>query len=160
MVREETIRDITSFGGLPLYLAMGVFFLFIGEALLAVRLAAGLIIGYAVVVFFRAAYFKERPKAQKYSNFIYKLDASSFPSLHALRSAVLWPLIALSYGMAALYVLAAVIIIAVAWTRVRQKRHYPVDVGFGALFGLLIAYGVFSLVTEAAIPAFLGIAGV
>jgi membrane-associated phospholipid phosphatase len=154
MVREETIRDITSFGGLPFYLAIGFFFLFTGKAVLAVQMAGGLILSYAVTVLFRIAYFKQRPEPQKYTNFLYKLDASSFPSLHSIRSAALWSLMALSYEIAALYVLSAVIIIAVAWTRVKQKRHDPVDVSFGVLFGLLIAYGVFSLVTPGFVSAY------
>ncbi len=148
MVREETIRDITSFGGLPLYIAIGFFFLFTGSPVLAVQLAAGLIFAYIITVFCRTVYFKQRPVPQKYANKFYKLDASSFPSLHALRSAVLWTLVALSYNAAALYVIAAVVIVTVAWTRIQQKRHDKVDVSFGVLFGLLIAYAVSLAVTQ------------
>ena len=155
MVREETLRDITSFGGLPFYLALGFMFLLTGKAVLAVQMAAALVVGYAVTVFFRTVYFKKRPSEQNYTNFLYKLDASSFPSLHSLRGAMLWALIALTFNVAALYVMAAVIIVAIAWTRVKQKRHDPIDVSFGVIFGLLIAYGVFTLVSQQFIAVWL-----
>jgi membrane-associated phospholipid phosphatase len=141
-MREDWMRDISGLGGLPIYLVAALTAFAIGEKSLAYQLAAGLGFGYLATVLIRLAWFRKRPEAQKYKNWLEKIDASSFPSLHAMRSAVFWSLLALFFNQIALYLAFAVVIISIAWTRVWLKRHHPSDVAAGLAIGLALAYFV------------------
>ena len=79
-MREEFLRDLSSFGGMPIYLVVMTLAFFYNQLLLS-QLFFGLISAYAITTFFRITYFKNRPEKQKYKNWLERIDASSFPSL-------------------------------------------------------------------------------
>ncbi len=137
-MREEHFRDITSFGGMPLYLVvMFIFFIFKNYAILS-YLGFGLVAAYAITLFFRIAYFKQRPERQKYKNWLEKIDAGSFPSLHAMRGALLAVIMSVFFSNIILTILFAGLAIGVAVTRVFLKRHDPIDSGVGLIIGFII----------------------
>ena len=139
-MKEDWMRDISGLGGLPIYLVAFIVAFVLGERSLAYNLAAGLGFGYLITVILRAVWFRQRPEAQKYRNILEKIDASSFPSLHSMRSAVFLSLLAIFFNQIALYIVFAVVILSIAWSRFWLKRHYLSDIVAGLLIGLGIAY--------------------
>ncbi|MBI5332066.1 MAG: phosphatase PAP2 family protein [Candidatus Aenigmarchaeota archaeon] len=140
LIKKDNYRDFSAFGGLPIYIMILMILYTIGEMPALKQLAAGLVIAYIITVFFRVFYFKQRPEKQKYKNFIEKIDAGSFPSLHAMRSAILGVVLASYFANVLLTVIFALCIIGVAITRVLLKRHDPVDVSAGMGIGLAVGF--------------------
>ncbi|MBI4895017.1 MAG: phosphatase PAP2 family protein [Candidatus Aenigmarchaeota archaeon] len=137
-MREEHFRDITSFGGMPLYLVVMFVFLIFKNYQILSYLGFGLVAAYIITVFFRVVYFKKRPEKQKYNNWLQKIDASSFPSLHAMRGALLAVIMASFFANIFLTILFVALATGVAVTRVFLKRHDPIDSGVGLFTGFAI----------------------
>lgn len=140
MQKREFLEDVKAFGGLPIYLVLIVLFFILGYKTMSVRLAIGLFLAYALTSSIRFLFFKERPDKQKYRGFAQKIDASSFPSLHAMRASCLAVLIILFFSNMWITCIAIIAAISVALVRVLQKRHYSADVIAGLIFGVIIAW--------------------
>lgn len=138
-MREENIRDISSLGGNPVYVAVAVLFWLFGYPQVAYQLAAGLALCYLTTTILRIAFFRQRPKKQQFRNVLEKIDASSFPSLHSMRAAVLSTAIAMFFSQPAVWLLAAVTAASVAATRVMLMRHHRTDAIAGLIIGAAIA---------------------
>ncbi len=135
---DDNYRDISAFGGLPAYILALIIFFVLGNMLVSVQLAAGLILAYAATSFLRIVYFKERPRKQGYKNWWQKIDASSFPSLHSMRSAVLGIVLAGFFNNIILYFVFGLAVAGVVVTRVLLKRHDKIDSAAGLLIGIVI----------------------
>lgn len=138
MYKEEIWQDIKGLSGVPFFVVIIIIAFLLQEKTLACQLIIGLALAYAVTAVIRLAYFKRRPDKQGYHNFIEKIDASSFPSLHAMRAAVLATILSAffeSFWFTPLFALAAV---AVAASRVMTKRHDVNDVLAGLIFGVIV----------------------
>ena len=75
----------------------------------------------------------------------------SFPSGHTQGTASFWGAIAIYFKKNYMYVISALIIVLVAISRLYLGVHYPKDVLFGAIFGILtssIAYKLFNKVNN------------
>jgi len=138
---EEMLKDVSAFGGLPLYVAVTalVYFIDIG---LAMRLGLGLVAAYFVTIIIRALYFKERPKPRKYKNIIEKIDASSFPSLHTIRVTVLVVILGNSLVHPVQQLVLGLSWLGVCGMRIKLDKHHASDVLGGAFLGLLVASSV------------------
>ena len=139
MFKEELLQDIKALGGFPLYAIAIVVSFFFGWVELSAQLLVGIILAFGVTVGIRMVSFKRRPDGQPYRNFLGKIDAASFPSLHSMRSSVLAALLAIHFGNLALTVLLVLYAVAVAASRVLLKRHYIADVVAGLILGVLVA---------------------
>ena len=140
MYKEELLQDIKGLSGVPVFVVLIISFLLVGNRVLALQLLIGLILAYAVTSIVRIIYFKRRPDNETYGNFIEKVDASSFPSLHAMRAGVLATI--LSFWFSQLTIIFVVCAIAVAASRVVTRRHYVSDVVVGLILGAVIGFGV------------------
>jgi len=138
MVFKENFKDISSFGGLPLYIFVSLLFLSLGFMEEFYQLIISLFIVYVVFFVARSVYFKERPKKQKYTNWLEKIDANSFPSAHALRATVLGLIILTFFSNIYVNLLILVFIFLEGFMRVKLKQHYWSDVIFGWIFGVVI----------------------
>ena len=124
--------------GVPFFVVIILISFLLKEKMLAHQLIVGLILTYAITSVIRLMYFKRRPDKQTYRNIVEKIDASSFPSLHAMRAAVLATILSAffeNFWLTPLFALAAV---AVAVSRVMTKRHDVSDVLAGLIFGVII----------------------
>src|SRR3989338_1746636 len=121
--KNDFFRDLTSLGSLWLYLVVILYFLFIQNYALLKNLVIGLGLIYLIVVIIRAFYFKERPKKYSYNSFIERLDASSFPSLHAARAAFLFVNLAAFLNNPIFFVLSIILILMVAYSRIYMQKH-------------------------------------
>lgn len=129
-------RDITSLGGMPFYLIIILITLSLKEYLLTYKLIFGFIISFIFIALIRTFYFKDRPNKEKYSNYLEKLDASSFPSLHATRSIFLALLLTNTNKLFSLIII--IIALIVVYSRIYIKKHDIIDVFFGSILGFII----------------------
>jgi len=143
MVFKENFRDISSFGGLPLYIVMMLVFLLIGIYDIFYQLLFGLGVIYVMFFGVRSIYFKERPKKQKFKNWLQKIDANSFPSAHVLRATVLGIIIANFLSNVYVSLIILIVVILTGFSRVKLRQHFWNDVIFGWIFGFVI--GVLSV---------------
>jgi len=129
-------RDITSIGGNTFSIFLIILFIFI-NILTSVELILNFIFVWIIVIAIRMIYFKERPDKENYFNFLTKIDASSFPSVHSSR--IVYTLLVLMPFYQNTFILwfAGVITFLVCYSRIYLKKHYLVDVVFGIILGLI-----------------------
>ena len=149
MPLREVIQDAGFLGSLAAYVLVTLLALFVGntENILppssafevATELLFALILLYVIVSIIRLFYFKKRPDSQKFSGFLTKIDASSFPSMHAARSTVLasvvWQLFSFSWSAG---IILGLFVLLTGFSRVYGKRHYWSDVIAGWIIGGIV----------------------
>ena len=82
-------RDITSLCGSFFFVLLILLTLALSMQLLALKLIFGFILAWLVIIIVRLIYFRNRPKKESHSNVFERIDASSFPSMHATRATFL-----------------------------------------------------------------------
>jgi len=132
------MSDITSLGGIPLYLVAMFLFLFSGQGHVFIFLTLGLILIYAIASSIRWFWFKKRPDKQKYKNWLQRIDASAFPSLHSARAAFLAAAVFWYYQNLSLLLILLVAVFGVGYTRVYLNRHDWKDVIGGYVVGAAV----------------------
>ncbi len=135
-------RDFTSFAGLSFSLLILTLFFFV-DFVLAKKLLSALIIAYSIVILIRSFYFKHRPKKEGYKNFFEKLDASSFPSLHSCRAAILFFLFSSFFKNIGVTSILFIVMLASVYSRIYLKKHDWVDVLAGFALGIAISLWIF-----------------
>ena len=142
MPLDDTIHDIGALGGLPFFLLMTALIALgrDGWLPLLITLLLGLVACFTVTAAIRWLWFRQRPVPQQHSNWFQRIDASSFPSLHAMRAAFLATVIIILARFSIAVVVASVLVtVAVCWARVRMKKHHISDVVVGAVLGVIMA---------------------
>ena len=133
---KEWARDITSLAS-PILLLF-VPFIILGAnstyGFLLLLLLINEIIGSLIKYFFH----KPRPDGQEYKGILEKIDAGSFPSLHASRITIVY-LTLFSY-VTDIYIQVALLfmMIAVMISRVLLKRHFITDIVGGFVIGAVL----------------------
>jgi membrane-associated phospholipid phosphatase len=138
---KEWVRDWTGFGS-PLVLGFVASIIYNISTVQYWILIATWGFNEVFLSFIKLIFFKNRPRAEKYTTVLSKIAASSFPSIHASRLAVL-----LGYSIntgirADILIMLAVAVIIVGWTRVVIRKHDWIDVTVGWVFGLALGYAV------------------
>lgn len=136
--KNDLIRDITSFGSLFTYLLLVLIVLLQKNYDLFIILVIGIIMIYLFVIIIRALYFKNRPKQIPYSSFIARLDASSFPSLHATRSGFLFMILVKYFNNFLVSIILFVLLISILYSRIYLKKHDLKDVSAGLVLGVVV----------------------
>ena len=126
-------RDVTAMGGLAASILL--ILLFISSPLL-IPLIAGSILTAGIIVVIRIFYFKNRPEKETYNNFIERIDASSFPSLHSARIVFLAILFSVHFANQYLAILCTVVAALVSYSRIYLKKHDWIDVAGGVVVGI------------------------
>lgn len=132
------IRDVAGMGGFPISTLITLLFLFININIFF-QLLVAFAIAYGLTIIGRALFWKQRPKKRKYKNFLEKIDAGSFPSLHSARAGVLVTILSNFFANNFITGLLIISAIGVAWARVYLKKHFPVDVITGLVIGAVSA---------------------
>ena len=91
-------RDITSLASIPIYFTYTLFFLFLKNNTIAVQLIFGFIAIWAIIYPIRIIYFKPRPTEYPVRNILERLNAASYPSIHAARAGLLSIVLAEAYN--------------------------------------------------------------
>ena len=142
---KEVTQDSTALGGLPIYVFTMLFFLLTDYRSNSYRLFIALVLCYSITILIRAIHFKWRPDRQDHSNWIEKIDASSFPSLHSMRAVVLFGTLAYFFSNPLAWIFSILGMILVGGTRILLSRHYLTDVLGGAGIGLVVLILVLSV---------------
>lgn len=134
---KDVFRDITSLGGLPL---LGILFLFLiaYDVRQAVFFGIGIALIVIIGVLIKIMSPKKRPDGQTHTNIIEKIDAGSFPSLHAARTLFTGLFFALLVGDLYLSVLITLLVLLIGASRVYRKRHYWIDIAGGYVLGIVV----------------------
>jgi len=132
---ETFFRDITAIGGAPFFIMVELILLSLREYQLFKQLLLGFIITLFVVVIIRLIYFKDRPLKQRYNSLLEKIDASSFPSLHAAR--IIFLALTLAKFFQSITTIAVLLVTAVliSYSRIYLKKHDWIDVISGLVLG-------------------------
>ncbi len=139
---DVAFRDITTFGGAIFYLTFVLVLFLVDQKNLSFTLLAGFISTLVITVIIRLLYFRERPRKQEFHNILERLDASSFPSLHAGR-AVFLAGVGISYSPSLLFTLLCIVAGAlIIYSRIHLKKHDWIDVLGGIVVGMGIYFGV------------------
>ncbi|PLW80405.1 hypothetical protein C0585_02955 [Candidatus Woesearchaeota archaeon] len=138
-LKEKIFKEITLAGSGAANILIIAILLIIGETRAFILLTACLIISITLTVLIRSFYFKNRPKKQKHNNFLEKIDASSFPSLHSMRVAMYLFIFTSLYGYLAFITFLPLSILVVI-SRLILRKHDVYDVSFGFIIGLIISY--------------------
>ncbi len=134
-------RDLTSLGSIVFYALLSFAVLLLAEFSLFLQLLFGFVLTLGIISFIRAIYFRARPNHRVYKNLLEKIDAGSFPSVHAARCIFL----ALTLGnylqnfyLTSFFVLTA---LAIMYSRIVLKKHDWIDLTAGTVLGMIV-YGV------------------
>ena len=130
---HEFFRDVTAMGGFAASLLIILLFL---TSPLLVPLIIGSVLTAAFVILIRLFYFKSRPKKEDYSNFLEKIDASAFPSLHAARIVFMAILFSGHFANLYLTILFTLTAALVSYSRIYLQKHDWVDVAGGVVVGV------------------------
>ena len=87
---DKVFEEFTFLGGILFYGLVCLWFLFRGEYTYFFNLFISAILIYVIAIIIRLFYFRNRPKKIKHSDFVEKIDASSFPSVHTARIVLLF----------------------------------------------------------------------
>jgi undecaprenyl-diphosphatase len=134
---HQFFRDITSLGSFIFYCLLLLLVLAFQEFNLFFKLLFGLIFIMVISVLIRMIYFKHRPKKQDHSNFIEKIDASSFPSIHTARIVFLSLIFIFFFRNNFVTAFFVVLALIVAYSRVYLKKHDWFDLLGGIILALV-----------------------
>jgi len=135
---KKFFEEITFFGGIAFYLFVIILLLISQKYIFALRLFLGLMIIYLITFVIRLFYFKDRPKKMEYTSLLEKIDASSFPSIHAARITYLFLFILFSSSFflnPIVNILMGVVSLLVVYSRIYLYKHDIVDVLAGVILG-------------------------
>jgi len=145
-VFEKMMWHLSGLGTTVFMIILGVAAFLLGKATLSIQIAAGIILVYAVVFPIKWFFYKERPAKKKYSNWLERLDAASFPSAHSNRAALLFVILSSFFNNIYFAIFLFAMSISVSCTRVYLERHYWIDVIFGYVLGIAEGIIIVSLV--------------
>ena len=134
---KESMRDITSLGGFFFFILLILVTLILEKTNLFRDLILGFVITITVVILIRLFYFKNRPKRMDYKNWIEKLEASSFPSLHSARAIFLTLILIRFFNNNYLTIILILTAILVIYSRIYLKKHDWIDVVGGIILGIV-----------------------
>ena len=134
---------------LPLLWKIGIAYKEIWDNPYAVLLSVAILMSYAGGSIIKLMFYKPRPIPYVFRNWMEKIDASSFPSIHTSNATVvglIWSwwghqsIVAWSDRFVIISIMVGVVGIcaAIALSRIELKKHFPIDVLCGMMFGVLI----------------------
>jgi len=149
---SEYIQDFTALGN-PFLLLLISFFATQGDFWLSKTQIWGVLLGGFLANEFicsgiKYIWHKPRPNSQSFADGFEKIDAGSFPSIHAARISFVYSSLGyLHYiqnqSIAAILICFGVIIV-VGYSRVFLRKHFIEDVLAGYGFGVAMAFGLWN----------------
>ena len=135
---EEWARDITALAS-PLILLF-VPFVFLQASPAFYRLLLALLVNEVIGSIIKILFPKKRPNGQTYTTLLEKIDAGSFPSLHASRITLVYLTLFSNTENNVLKTVFLGVILLVILSRVKLKKHFWTDVLGGFILGGLLWY--------------------
>lgn len=130
-------EEVTALGSMTLYGLLLLVVLALQEYSLFWDLLWGVAITYVICLGIRLLYFKHRPKQRQYRNIIERLDAASFPSIHASRVSFLALHFSTYTGSWLLSIVLSLLALLVFYSRITLQMHDWKDISGGVIVGVL-----------------------
>ncbi len=131
------MENVTVFGSVFAHFLLLVLAFAIGDPIFYV-LARGIILIYVLTVPTKLLLFRNRPKKMNYKALWEKIEASSFPSVHAARATFMFLALAARFANPVVSAILLATALAVIYSRIYLKKHYAVDVIGGTMIGAVI----------------------
>lgn len=131
--------------GLPLFYIPVAAAVIMANRAMGIKMAMALLLIEIIGGITKLAYPKKRPIPIPARTMAQKWDAGSFPSIHAAR---ITGVAMFSYGLlnnTAFLALGLLLAVAVGYSRIHLKKHYPVDVLAGVVMGAVISWIILSV---------------
>lgn len=135
---KDWIRDFTSLGN-PIILLF-VPFAVLGAQTLYFKLLLALLANEVFCSLIKLFFHKPRPDGQAYKGILEKIDAGSFPSIHASRISLVYFTLFHQATSLSLKIAFLAVIAVVAYSRVALKRHFWTDIIGGIIIGISIYF--------------------
>jgi undecaprenyl-diphosphatase len=140
---DDTFKQLSALGSYQFHAIVTAMFFLAEKYYEFIFLVIGYFIMKAFAIPIRLIFFESRPQAEEYKNIFEKISASSFPSLHASR--IIFLLLFLinffNNAFSVIFFLSGITIL-ILYSRIYLKRHHPMDVVAGAVFGATLYYGL------------------
>ena len=138
--RDIILEDISALGSMVFFGIIFFVFMLLKNWSMSYTLLLGMAMIAIIVTILRALYFKERPEKRNFHSWIEKIDASSFPSMHAARGTFLLLILASYMNIFALNILCGILIISICYSRWRLRKHHISDILVGLMIGVFVFY--------------------
>jgi len=132
----DWLRDFTSLAN-PVILIF-VPFIFLGNSKVFYYLLLALLLNEVFCSLIKILFPKKRPNVQTYSNLLEKIDAGSFPSIHASRVTLVYLTMFSNTQSLSIKIVLLIAIVLVFVSRITLKKHFWIDVFGGFIIGGLI----------------------
>ncbi|OGI64621.1 hypothetical protein A2642_04475 [Candidatus Nomurabacteria bacterium RIFCSPHIGHO2_01_FULL_39_10] len=136
-IKKGLWKDVTALGGTFFFFIILAFLISLGYTTLFIQLVAGFLFTAIIITLSRIIYFKPRPKPKEYTNFIERIDASSFPSWHAARIILLALTLHFFFKNKYISLILTIVALLVCYSRIRLQKHDWIDIGAGIVLGAL-----------------------
>ena len=136
---KNIFKIITFFGNIIFSIFIIVLLYFLDKQK-SYQLFVLVLISTIIAGIIRIIYFKKRPDNSPTNNLWLRLYNSSFPSIHAMRSIILAYLLSGIYPKIIFIIIFWILALLICYSRIYLKKHDFIDVLFGALIGLLLAF--------------------
>ena len=130
-------REMATFGGFFFFASIIFFVGVIGEWILFNQLILGFVLVYGISIILKHFYFKTRPKKQRFTNWFEKLEASAFPSTHAMSSVFLALIFMDFFAKLLLDIVLLAAVALISYSRIYLEKHDYVDVTVGLVVGVV-----------------------
>lgn len=113
-------------------------FVFLGFSEIFYELIFVLLINEIFCSIIKIFYHKKRPSGQTFSNYIEKIDAGSFPSIHSSRITIAYLTLFINSETNAVKLVWMLLMVMVMISRVVLKKHFWLDVAGGFVIGFIL----------------------
>lgn len=135
--------EATSLGGLVFYILVAVLLFVSNRTADAYSAIYALFFMYITITLIRTFFFRERPQRREHNSYLQRIDASSFPSLHASRATYLFVLFLSIFTFGIFTFALGLLYLTVLYSRIYLKKHFISDVIGGVVLGA-ISYLIFN----------------
>ena len=137
---DDFFRDLSSLGSIFGAGFILLFFLLVKNYVVVKQIITALVLGQAIAWLVRTFYFRRRPNNKQYSTFLERLDASSFPSIHAIRAGLMFVILSNYFNSLTYTLIFAAMALTVLYSRIYLKKHHFSDVVIGVVVGVITGY--------------------
>jgi len=142
----EQVQAVSGLGTFVFNVILVFIFVLTKNFSVALSLFLSLVFIMFVGFFVKFFFFRPRPDKQKFRSLLEKVDASSFPSVHAARAVAVLVILGLFFHSFFWWFFLSVLAFLVGLSRIILKRHRLIDVLAGFVLGFLVGFLVCFLV--------------
>jgi membrane-associated phospholipid phosphatase len=136
--RDVILRDVTSLGSVTFFMLLVLFLFSFNEFNFGKSVLFGLVLALTISSTIRLIYFKDRPQKRKFNNFLTRIYASSFPSLHTTLIFFLAFTLFSYFDDIIFRIFILFLAFLVSYSRIYLKKHDWKDVFGGIVLSVIV----------------------